>query len=89
MSEIRCPTCDRMLVREKPDGSVDLGPEASVTLEASITEEQLQAALSGNWVPARATALPLSARCLVCHPEVPPLRWWWRALAAIFRRNRP
>ncbi len=66
MTEVRCPTCDRMLIREHSDGSFDLAPQAMVTAAAEIPVDAIE---RGDPWSVAASPAPLSARCLRCHPD--------------------
>lgn len=82
MTEVYCPTCERLLVRTNPNGSFLLAGQANVTAEVPIPLDVDPASLP---VQLPIGILPLSVRCLRCHPEDTPgpqrsWRTWLRDL---------
>ena len=68
MTEIHCPTCERLLVRTHADGSFDLAGQATIAGEVPIPVDIDPAGLP---IALPTEVFPLSARCLRCHPPAP------------------
>lgn len=70
MTDVRCPTCDRMLLHDHGDGSFDLAADAEVAAEYFEPIDGFSPEDAGKVLPL--SALPMSARCLRCHPRPAP-----------------
>ena len=80
MTEVYCPTCQRLLVRAHPDGSFDLAGQTRVSGDVPIPADVTTADLP---LRLRTDVVALSARCLRCHPDpVLPRPAWWRRLGS-------